>query len=138
MSDDEREVALRPDTLAALREFLAEREAARQREEREAEVASAALATTEDWQLSQFWYDEATGRALAEEVLACVRDRGRPSATVALLSCPSTYKALLATGVPMKPDSLTTRIELPAAPGSATVAGRIDVGVEGRPGCGSA
>jgi hypothetical protein len=102
MADDD--VSLRPEALLALREFMAEREAARAREAREAEERTATLATSEDWQLSQFWYDEPTGIALAKEVLACAQDRrgGDPSAmvTIALLSCPSTYKALLAVGIP--------------------------------------
>jgi hypothetical protein len=79
-------------------------------------VGGAALAAAEDWQLSQFWYDADTGVALAREVLAAVADaypdgfqstgdgsgsgqrHRRP--TVALLSCPSTYKALLTVGIP--------------------------------------
>jgi hypothetical protein len=106
MSEDD-DLSLRPEALAALREFLAERDAAREREAREAEERTATLATSEDWQLSQFWYDEATGVALANEVLACARDRGGAGTTIALLSCPSTYKALLSVGIP---DGVTVRI----------------------------
>ena len=105
---------LRPDTLALLRSVLAEKEAARQAEAHEGDVtagsANVALATSEDWQLSQFWYDEGTSRALAAEVLVCAEARRAAASAggagsdgivrVACLSCPSTFKALLAAGLP--------------------------------------
>jgi len=43
----------------------------------------------EDWQLSQFWYDEATSRKLAEEVLS----QAKPDGRVACVSCPSIFRA---------------------------------------------
>ncbi|XP_021945722.1 EEF1A lysine methyltransferase 1 isoform X1 [Folsomia candida] len=43
----------------------------------------------EDWQLSQFWYEETTSRKLAEEVLAQAGPNGR----VACVSCPSIFRA---------------------------------------------
>ncbi|KAE8749451.1 hypothetical protein FOCC_FOCC003717 [Frankliniella occidentalis] len=45
----------------------------------------------EDWQLSQFWYDDATANALAEEALRCVENKGR----IALISCPTLYRPLV-------------------------------------------
>jgi hypothetical protein len=97
MADDT--PSLRADTLAALQEFLKEQAAQREREEAEAEDTSASLATAEDWELSQFWYDEATSLALAREIIElaeeCHAKRGDESpVTVAFVSCPSMYKAM--------------------------------------------
>lgn len=100
MADDD--FSLHPDTLAALHEFLAERKKAEERAEREAqELDTAVLATPEDWQLSQFWYDEDTAIFLAKELIAAAAEFG-PGARVACISCPSVYKALIseAVGVP--------------------------------------
>ncbi|XP_034245449.1 EEF1A lysine methyltransferase 1 [Thrips palmi] len=44
----------------------------------------------EDWQLSQFWYDDHTANALAKEALRCVGEEGR----IALISCPTLYRPL--------------------------------------------
>ena len=100
--------SLRADTLAALRAFLDERDLAEAAAAREAEDTSASLLTTEDWELSQFWYDEETSRFLAAEVSRCAVDaRGARRAdstedvVVAFLSSPSAYKALRAAGVPV-------------------------------------
>lgn len=99
--------ALRPDTLAALQAFLAERDAAKAAEANEGTVAPGgpvALAASEDWQLSQFWYDEATSKMLAAELLLLAErvraSSGRDTVTVAALSAPSAFKAVLAAGVP--------------------------------------
>jgi EEF1A lysine methyltransferase 1 len=53
-SDDDTPV-LSATALAALQSFLAERKAAEEAAEREAEDTRPTLATAEDWQLSQFW-----------------------------------------------------------------------------------
>ena len=89
---------LRADTLAALKEFLAEKSAASEREAREAQDAGATLLTAEDWQLSQFWYSETTCRFLAAEVGRCADGAGggggAPApAVAAFLSAPSAFKA---------------------------------------------
>ncbi|ODN02357.1 Protein-lysine N-methyltransferase N6AMT2, partial [Orchesella cincta] len=42
----------------------------------------------EDWQLSQFWYDEKTSKTLANEVL-----RQAQKGKIACLSCPSIFRA---------------------------------------------
>ncbi|XP_025414499.1 EEF1A lysine methyltransferase 1 [Sipha flava] len=42
----------------------------------------------EDWQLSQFWYDEKT----CERIVECVLKAVGPNGTVALISCPTLYK----------------------------------------------
>lgn len=107
MADDDDAPVLSPAALAALREFYAERAAQREREEAEEALAtSASLVSGEDWQLSQFWYDEETSLALARELLHCAtearRESGRADAEVgvACLACPSMFKALRACGVP--------------------------------------
>ena len=111
MSDDDAP-SLRPDTLAALHAFLAEKKAAAERESREADDAGPTLLTSEDWQLSQFWYSEDTCRFLAAEVGRCTRadgggggdgggdggggggGGGAPApALAAFLSSPSAFKA---------------------------------------------
>ena len=101
MSDDDAP-SLRPDTLAALHAFLAEKKAAAERESREADDAGPTLLTSEDWQLSQFWYSEDTCRFLAAEVGRCTRADGggggaaEPApapALAAFLSSPSAFKA---------------------------------------------
>lgn len=109
-SDDDMPT-LRADTLAALQAFMAERDAAKAAELKEADVVAGgpvALATTEDWQMSQFWYDEATSKMLAQELLLLaqqLRDSGRSTVTVCCISAPSAYKALLAAGIPSYVDA---------------------------------
>ena len=106
-SPDEEPPSLRSDTLAALASFFAERDAAVAAEAREADVhaTGGALVTQEDWQLSQFWYDIKTGEMLAQEILTLAQAHrqargGVGQVTVAVLSAPSAYKALLAAGPP--------------------------------------
>jgi len=102
--DDNEPVALRSDTLAALQEVLRERREAAERATRDADDGRVALATPEDWNASQFWYDERTASALAAELLTLAAERhaatGGADVTLALLSCPSAYKALLAASPP--------------------------------------
>nr|CAG4635618.1 EOG090X0ABW [Artemia franciscana] len=77
-------------TLAALQEFLAEKA---EREDRLQMIASGNAHDVdfdEDWQLSQFWYDEETANKLVEEALRVVGEKG----TIACVSCPTVYKAL--------------------------------------------
>jgi hypothetical protein len=104
MADEDDAPSLRPDTLAALQAFLAEKKAAAELEAREAQDAGATLLTSEDWQLSQFWYSESTCRFLAAEVGRCTGadgggggggGGGAPAAPAlaAFLSSPSAFKA---------------------------------------------
>ncbi|KAJ1521340.1 hypothetical protein ONE63_003016 [Megalurothrips usitatus] len=97
-SDPDDEVpALPADTLAILQQFQQEQlERQRQLEALEnggpAQDAGAAdIEIQEDWQLSQFWYDDHTASTLAKEALRCAGDKGR----IALVSCPTLYKPLL-------------------------------------------
>jgi hypothetical protein len=100
MSDDNELPSLRPETLAALKEFLAEKKLSSERAAHEAEDAGVCLLTREDWQLSQFWYSETTCRFLAAEVGRCTGaggggGGGAPAkpALAAFLSSPSAFKA---------------------------------------------
>uniref|UniRef100_A0A914VAB6 Protein-lysine N-methyltransferase n=1 Tax=Plectus sambesii TaxID=2011161 RepID=A0A914VAB6_9BILA len=79
-SDDETP-RLSAHTLAALAEFEAEQKAV-------ADAADAPI--SENWQLSQFWYDERTADALARECLLAV-DGG----SIACVSCPTLFERLL-------------------------------------------
>ena len=48
---------------------------------------------SEDWQLSQFWYDDETALSLAKEVVRLTQLVGK-DASVACISCPTLYTAL--------------------------------------------
>jgi len=93
-SDDESpELSLA--TLAALNEFLTEKRA---REERLRIIAETAangddlddIVLDEDWQLSQFWYDDETTSVLANEALRIAGTAG----SIACISCPTLYRHL--------------------------------------------
>ncbi|KAM5181228.1 EEF1A lysine methyltransferase 1 isoform 1-T2 [Mantella aurantiaca] len=77
-------------TLAALQEFYAEQE---QRESLKSgpEFDQFSVgAVEEDWQLSQFWYDNETALRLAKEALEASGESGR----IACVSAPSIYQKL--------------------------------------------
>ena len=92
MADDD-SLELSASTLAALNQFLGE-EAHRKKVEED--LLSGKLAedaaghVEEDWNLSQFWYDEETALRLAKEA---IRGCGGGK-KVALISCPTTYVAI--------------------------------------------
>ena len=48
---------------------------------------------SEDWQLSQFWYDDETALTLAKEVVRLADILGE-DASVACISCPTLYTAI--------------------------------------------
>ncbi|KAF0684332.1 Aste57867_23683 [Aphanomyces stellatus] len=73
---------LSPETLAALQAHLATVQV-------EDAVASTEKDVSEDFRLSQFWYDDVTGEALAREALE--KSKGGP---IAFLSTPAAFKAL--------------------------------------------
>ena len=76
---------LSAETAAALASFRAERAAAA------AAAVDGAAAPSEDWQLSQFWYEEETATTLASEVASAAGAEGR----VAFVSCPTALSAFL-------------------------------------------
>lgn len=95
------DLALAPDTLAALQDFLSERQ--QKQEEFERLVASVdkqrgeklsveqfTKLYGEDWQASQFWYAPAFAYALARSIRKLCVD---VSTKVAFLSCPTAYVA---------------------------------------------
>ena len=49
-------------------------------------------AISEDWQLSQFWYDEVTAFDFASEVMRVAGDS--PEFKIACVSCPTLYMAI--------------------------------------------
>ncbi|CAH0400649.1 unnamed protein product [Chilo suppressalis] len=87
MEDDD-VPALSAETFAALQEFYVEQQ---KREQIITELDSAGklknIMFDENWQLSQFWYDERTIEALVGVIDASVPDGGR----VALISCPTLF-----------------------------------------------
>ncbi|KAL3755489.1 hypothetical protein ACJRO7_002528 [Eucalyptus globulus] len=74
--------------LAALQQFL--REQNQNQNQSPADQSEVAL-VTEDWRLSQFWYDRETAETVADEVLALCS--GTPS-RVACIACPTLYAYL--------------------------------------------
>lgn len=73
--------------LAALQEFYAEQ---RQRADSGAHDKYDLGVIEENWQLSQFWYNQETALRLAEEAVAAAGDGGR----IACVSAPSVYRTL--------------------------------------------
>ncbi|KAJ3293163.1 EEF1A lysine methyltransferase 1 [Borealophlyctis nickersoniae] len=116
-SDDE-PLTLSADTLSALSAFLSEKKEAEERferlravahdeaddaaekasaQKREEELAKLSMADFgEDWQLSQFWYDEATAETLAKEALESTADGD----WIACVSAPSAFVALKKMNIP--------------------------------------
>ncbi|CAF9927506.1 MAG: hypothetical protein GOMPHAMPRED_004418 [Gomphillus americanus] len=92
MDDDNDTPVLSGSTLAALQEFYAERND----EERRADDLKSAIETgqklsmdmfKEDWNASQFWYNEDTARTLAKQLL----DDSTSETAVAVVSAPSAF-----------------------------------------------
>lgn len=92
MTDSDDDVpALSRETLAALQSFYKEKEAQEQQlteAVQRGEVDKVSL--DEDWQLSQFWYNEETAERLAKEALQIAGTNGR----IACVSAPTAYKKI--------------------------------------------
>lgn len=69
--------------ISALKEFLAEQNRA---------APSEVELVTEDWRLSQFWYDAQTAQTIAQEVITLCHSLHSPS--VACIACPTLYAYL--------------------------------------------
>ncbi|XP_057338840.1 EEF1A lysine methyltransferase 1 [Microplitis mediator] len=95
MTDSDDEIPqLSESTMAALQEFYAERQ---QREEQISKTiidgdneTSDNNVFDEDWQLSQFWYDDETVNTITTAALSITNNDGK----IALISCPTLYRAL--------------------------------------------
>lgn len=90
-ADDDDTPTLSSHALEALKEFLAEQSRA------VAEASSAAVEddvalVSEDWRLSQFWYNRETAENVANEVLDLCRSVDSPA--VACIACPTLYAYL--------------------------------------------
>ncbi|CAN1144318.1 EEF1A lysine methyltransferase 1 [Linum perenne] len=86
--DEDDTPVLSSHALAALQEFIAEQNRTEEAEETNGE-ASVEL-VSEDWRLSQFWYDQSTAETVAKEVISLCRDGG-DSGRVACIACPTLY-----------------------------------------------
>lgn len=92
-SDENDEPKLCASTLAALHEFYAEHAVMVQETSSQQDSdPSRVVMPAEDWQLSQFWYDDQTATLLAQEALCAVNNSGR----IACISCPTLYTRLVA------------------------------------------
>ena len=88
-NDDDDIPQLSTNALAALQEFLQERQAQQEMEavdvaettddpqQQQQQQQQELRHVSEDWQLSQFWYTESTALALAREALAAAGDDGQ-------------------------------------------------------------
>ncbi|XP_076663138.1 EEF1A lysine methyltransferase 1 [Andrena cerasifolii] len=90
MSDSDDDLQLCPTTLAALNEFLAEKEERENQLECISENQTLNVSFNENWQLSQFWYDEETTDTLVRGIINSTAADGR----IALISCPTLYTKL--------------------------------------------
>ncbi|ANB15085.1 Aml1p [Sugiyamaella lignohabitans] len=96
--DSDDELQLSASTLAALQEFQREEKARKEefeklsaKAEEDFDNVNAGIdAFQEDWNLSQFWYDDKTANLLADELL----DGANESTRIIIVSAPSVYGAL--------------------------------------------
>ncbi|KAF4369039.1 hypothetical protein F8388_013368 [Cannabis sativa] len=86
--------------MAALREFLAEQSqsVAEPTNENDGQGGSSVALVSEDWRLSQFWYEPDTAETLAREVLTLCQlgssDSDLGSPRIACIACPTLYAYL--------------------------------------------
>ncbi|XP_003486580.1 EEF1A lysine methyltransferase 1 [Bombus impatiens] len=88
-SDDD-DLQLCPTTLAALKEFLKEKEERENQLKHTLENQHLDVSFDENWQLSQFWYDDKTTDTLVKGAIQCTESDGK----IALISCPTLYSKL--------------------------------------------
>lgn len=97
--DDDEQLELHGDTLAALHEFYSERELKEKRfqdlktsiEQKSSQAQLSMDMFSEDWNASQFWYSDETARVLAKQLL-----QGSTAATtnICIISAPSVFVQL--------------------------------------------
>ncbi|XP_037042252.1 protein-lysine N-methyltransferase CG9154 [Bradysia coprophila] len=100
VTQEDDDIVLPPDTLAFLQEFLAEKA---EREKQESLLLNGGTADKvdgirfsafeEDWQLSQFWYNDATKQTLSAVCKKLINNSDSQT-KIALLSCPSLYDSI--------------------------------------------
>lgn len=94
---------LSSETMAALREFLSQQTQTHVDAETKADAAASAVSlVSEDWRLSQFWYEPLTAETVSKEVLTLCSFSDSP-VCVACVACPTLYaylKVLLLFGFP--------------------------------------
>ena len=102
--EDDEVPALSAETFSALQEFYKEQDT-RERERTEAVEAAASASASdaadlenlrfdEDWQMSQFWYDEPTAAALAAACRTAAAAGGEGGGRIACVSAPTLYISL--------------------------------------------
>ncbi|KAK1119745.1 hypothetical protein K0M31_013161 [Melipona bicolor] len=87
-TDDD--LQLCPTTLAALNEFLKEKAERENQLKYILENQNLDISFDENWQLSQFWYDEKTTDTLVKGAVQCTKYNEK----IALISCPTLYNKL--------------------------------------------
>lgn len=89
--DDDRPM-LSSQALAALQEFLSEQNQTSETAQNKTESDSDEVAlVSEDWRLSQFWYDAVTAETVAQEAVSLCSDS---DSRVACIACPTLYAYL--------------------------------------------
>ncbi|KAM8976387.1 EEF1A lysine methyltransferase 1 [Pelodytes ibericus] len=88
--DDDSSPQLSSHALAALQEFYAEQEQKNTLKSGTGSDTFSVGSVEEDWQLSQFWYDDNTALSLAKEAIDVCGENGR----IACVSAPSIYQKL--------------------------------------------
>lgn len=81
---------LSAEAMAALQEFYRDQVQIQAEEDNASTDKAGAKMPQENWQLSQFWYDEETSTRLANEVLSVAGQTG----SIACISCPTLYHKL--------------------------------------------
>ena len=89
-NDDDDVPQLSAETFAALQEFYQEEEHREVLKTQDSSVVCDMNSFNEDWNLSQFWYNDETSKILAKECLRCAGADGR----IACISAPSIYVAI--------------------------------------------
>ena len=95
-SQDDDVPQLSAETFSALQEFYKEQENKEQiinELSSSSNIGSDTPNISEDWQLSQFWYDEETALNLAKEIVRLSGTLGK-EVSVACVSCPTLYLAI--------------------------------------------
>lgn len=103
---EEDDLALRPETLLMLQQFMQEKEESEEKfrkledaaEKQHQDIQAQQITMTdfgEDWQLSQFWYSEETAEKLAREILLSSKELGKEGDEykAACVSAPSAFVA---------------------------------------------